>query len=138
MLLRVPLERVFDQSICRTKEQDARLQCSARAMPKFVMPSGAKNGKVSKEKKRKNLAVLAKTQRLKRFFFQQSLSNYVKTVALTRAPENVGENYDIISKHLSHSDWLAIFTCYFSGVFVCFFWFLSIVRVNVVCCRVTL
>jgi len=40
-------------------------------MPKSVMPSGAKNGKVSK-KKRKNLAVLAETPRLKRFFFQQS------------------------------------------------------------------
>jgi len=30
-------------------------------MPKSVMPSGAKNGKVSKKKKRKNLAVLTKT-----------------------------------------------------------------------------
>jgi len=29
-------------------------------MPKSVMPSGAKNGGVSKEKKRKNLALLAK------------------------------------------------------------------------------
>jgi len=36
-------------------------------MPKSVMPSGAKNGKVSKKKKRKNLAVLAKPPRLKRF-----------------------------------------------------------------------
>ena len=44
----------------RTKEQKARLQCLAGAMPKSVMPSGAKYGKVSKEKKRKNLAVLAK------------------------------------------------------------------------------
>jgi len=57
-----------DQSICRTKEQKARLQRLARAMPKSVMPSGAKNGKVSKEKKRKNLAVLAETPRMKRFF----------------------------------------------------------------------
>jgi len=32
------------------------------------MPSTAKNGKVSKEKKRKNLAVLAETPRLKLFF----------------------------------------------------------------------
>jgi len=41
-------------------------------MPKSVMPSGAKNDKVSKEKKRKKLAVLTKSARLKRFFFQQS------------------------------------------------------------------
>jgi len=41
-------------------------------MPKSVMPSATKNVKVSKEKKRKNLAVLAETPRLKRFFFQQS------------------------------------------------------------------
>jgi len=49
MLLRVP-SNVFDQSICRTKEQKERLQCLASAMPKSVMLSGAKNGKVSKEK----------------------------------------------------------------------------------------
>jgi len=39
------------------------------------MPSAAKYDKVSKEKKRKNLEVLAKTPRLKRFFFQQSFSS---------------------------------------------------------------
>ena len=59
------------------------------------MPSAAKYDKVSKEKKRKNLEVLAKTPRLKRFFFQQSFSSNVKTVALTRAPEHVGETHDI-------------------------------------------
>jgi len=37
-------------------------------MPRSVLPSGAKNGKLSKEKKGKNLAVLAKMPRLKRFF----------------------------------------------------------------------
>jgi len=37
-------------------------------MPKFVMPSAAENGKVYKDKKRKNVAVLAKTPRLKGFF----------------------------------------------------------------------
>ena len=36
------------------------------------------------------------------------------------------------------SDLLAIFTCYFSGIFFCNLWFLLIVRVNVVFCRVTL
>jgi len=40
-------------------------------MPKFVMPSAAKKRKVSKEAKRKNSAVLAKTPRLNRFFFLQ-------------------------------------------------------------------
>jgi len=40
-------------------------------MPKYVMSSGAKKGKIiSKEKKRKNLARLTKTPRLTRFFFQ--------------------------------------------------------------------
>jgi len=37
-------------------------------MPNSVTPSAAKNSNVSKEKKRKNLAVLAKTPRLKCFF----------------------------------------------------------------------
>jgi len=75
--LRAPLEKVFDQSMCRTKEQKANLQCSASAMLKSLMPSGAKNGKVSEEKKRKNLAVLAKTPRLKRFFPAKLLSSNV-------------------------------------------------------------
>jgi len=67
MLLRVPSQKFFYQSICRTLEQKAGLQCLASAMPKSAMPSGAKHGKVSKEKKRKNLAVLAKTPRLTLF-----------------------------------------------------------------------
>jgi len=37
-------------------------------MPKSTMPSGAKKRKVSKEKKRKDLAVLAKMLRLNRLF----------------------------------------------------------------------
>jgi len=48
-------------------------------MPKFVMPSAATNGKVSKEKKRKNLAVFAKTVRLRRFIPAKLLSSNVKT-----------------------------------------------------------
>jgi len=36
-------------------------------MPKSVMPSAAKNSKAVEEKNRKNLAVLAKSPRLKRF-----------------------------------------------------------------------
>jgi len=71
MLLRVPSEKVFDQSICRTKEQKAALQCLANAMRKSVIPSAAKNGEVSQEKNLKNVAVLAETPRLKRFFFRQ-------------------------------------------------------------------
>jgi len=62
-------EKVFHQSICRTKEQNTRLQCLASAMPKSVIPSAATSGKVSEEKKRKNLAVFAETPRLKRFFY---------------------------------------------------------------------
>jgi len=39
MLLRVPSEKVFDHSICTTKEQKTRLQRLASAMPNSVMPS---------------------------------------------------------------------------------------------------
>jgi len=62
-MLHGPPEKFFNQSICRTKEQKARLQCLASPMPKSVMPSGAKNGKVFKEKKCNNMAVLAATPR---------------------------------------------------------------------------
>jgi len=73
MLLRGPSEKVIDQSICR--EQKTRLQCLASGMPEFVvMPSAARNGKVYKEKKRKNLTVLVKTPRLKRFFSSKALA----------------------------------------------------------------
>jgi len=40
-------------------------------------------------------------------------------------------------KQHSHSAWLAISTYFFSDVFVCYLWFLLVVRVNVVSCRVT-
>jgi len=95
MLLRGPPEKVCDQSICRTKEQKIRLQCLASAMPKSAMPSADKNARISKEKKRKNLAVLAETPRLKRFFPAKLLSSNFQTVALIRAPENVAETHDI-------------------------------------------
>jgi len=42
------------------------------------MPSAGKNGKVYKEKNRKNLGVLSKTPRLKRFFPAKLLSSNVK------------------------------------------------------------
>jgi len=48
MSLRGPSAKVFDQPICRTKEQKTRLQYLASAMPKSAMPSADKNGKVSK------------------------------------------------------------------------------------------
>jgi len=63
------------------------------------------------------------------FLAKRSSSN-VKAVALTRAPENKGENQDI---SLEATFTLSIF----SGVFVCNLWFLLIVRVNVVSGRVT-
>jgi len=61
-------EKILNQSICRIKKLKTRLQCLASAMPKFAMPSEAKMREVSKEAKRKHLAVLAKTPRLNRFF----------------------------------------------------------------------
>jgi len=82
-------------------------------MLKFAMPSGDKMRRVCKEAKRKNLTVFAKTSRLNRCFSAKLSSSNVKAMALTRALENIGG-----SKHLSHSAWLAILTCSFSGVFV--------------------
>jgi len=60
------------------RKKKTRQQCLASAIPKSVMPSTAKNGKVSKERKRKNLAVLAKTPRLKRFFSSKALAATLK------------------------------------------------------------
>jgi len=51
--------------------------------------------KVCKDPKSKNLAVLAKTSRLNRFFSAKLSSSNVEAVVLTRAPENVGGNHDI-------------------------------------------
>jgi len=59
------------------------LQCLAGEMPKPTMPSGAKKCKVSKEKKRKDLAMLAKLPRLNRLFPTKLSSSNVKAVALT-------------------------------------------------------
>jgi len=93
-------------------------------MPKSAMQSGAM--KSAKLLRRKSARMWTKFS-----------SSNVKAVALTRAPENVGENQDISLEQFSHSAWLAIFTCSFSGVFVCNLWFVLIVRVNVVSCRAT-
>jgi len=60
-------------------------------MPTSVMPAAAKNGKVPKEKKRENLAVLAKTPQLKHFFLAKLSSSNIKAVVLTGTPENVGQ-----------------------------------------------
>jgi len=94
MLLRGPLEKVFDQSLCRTKEQKTRLQCLAWAMPESVMSTAAKSV-FFKEKKRKDLAELAKKSRLKCFFPAKLSSSNVEAVPLTRAPENEGETHGI-------------------------------------------
>jgi len=83
------------------------------------MPSGAKNGQVSKDKRRKNLAMLAQFRDWNLFFSATFLSSNVKTVALTRAPKNVGETYDISFEAPFTLRLLAILTWYFSGVFVC-------------------
>jgi len=72
--------------------------------------------KASKKKKRKDLAVLAKTRELNRFFQQKFSSSNVKSVALTRAPTNEGENQDIGLETFSHSARLATLTCSLSGV----------------------
>ena len=115
------------------------MQCLASAMPNVAMPSRVKLRKVFKETKRKNLAVLAKTQRLNRFFFSaKPSSSNVEAVASTRAPENVGGNHDIgfeapFTVSLAGHVEMLLFRC-----FSLYLWFLLIVRVNVVSCRVTL
>jgi len=43
-----PVKKGVNQSICRRKEQKTKLQYVASAMPKSVMPSGAKKRKISK------------------------------------------------------------------------------------------
>ena len=53
-------------------------------------------------------------------------------MALTEAPENVGENHNI-SFEVQLAGHIDMFS-YFSGVFVCNRWFLLTVRVNVVSC----
>jgi len=55
-------------------------------MPKFAMPSGAEMRKVCWEVKRNNLAVLAKTSKLNRFF-QQSFQ--AATLKQWRQPEHL-------------------------------------------------
>jgi len=60
----------------------------ASAMPKSVMSPAAENVKVFKDQKRKNLAVLAETPWLKRFFPAKFLSSNVETVALTKCRWN--------------------------------------------------
>jgi len=73
MLLSGPSEKVL---ITRFVERKNRLlmalQISASSDAEFVMPSGVKKRNVSEEKKRKNLVVLAKTSRLKRFLFSKT------------------------------------------------------------------
>ena len=65
------------------------LQCIAGAMPKFLLLSGAKKRKISKEKKRKDLAVIAKTPRLNHFFPAKLPSSNFEAVTLTTASKNV-------------------------------------------------
>jgi len=59
-------------------------------------------------------------------------------VALIRAPENVGEKRDTSLEAPFALGLGGRLTFYFSGGFVGNLWFLPIVRVNVVSCRVTL
>ena len=66
-----PVRKGFNQSIRKTKEQKTRLQCLASAMPELKCDQDIRSyekRKASKKKKRKDLAVLAKTPRLNRFF----------------------------------------------------------------------
>jgi len=59
-------------------------------------------------------------------------------VALTRAPENVGENHDKSFEAPSPLSLAGHIDMLFSGVFVCNLWSLLIAGVNVVSRRVSL
>ena len=78
--------------------------------------------------------MLAKAPRLNRFFLQNFQA---ATSKQGRKPERL-KIKTLAWKQVSHSAWLTILTCSFSGVFVCNLRFLLIVRVNVVSCWVTL
>jgi len=94
--------------------------------------------KASKKKKRKDLVVLAKTSRLNRFFQEHFQAAIVKAVALTRAPENEGENQDISVETTFTLSLAGYIDMFFFQCLVCNLWFLLIGLVNVVSCRVTL
>ena len=82
----------FNQSIRRTKEQTTTLQCLAWAMPKPLMPSGAvKSAKLLRKSAR---TWQCKLKRHDWIAFSNKTCK-VKAVALTRAPENEGENENI-------------------------------------------
>jgi len=72
------------------------------------------------------------------FFFSAKLLSSGKTVALTGAPENVGEDHAISFEAPFTLSLAGHIDILFFGDFVCNLWFLLIVRVNVVSCRVTL
>jgi len=59
-------------------------------------------------------------------------------VALTIGPENVGENHDISFEAPFALKLAGQIDVIFPVLFVCNLWFLLIVRVNVISCRVTL
>jgi len=82
MLLRGPENVLISPPVVQT-----RLQCLASVMPKSVMPSAQQLSKckVSKEKKRKDLAASAKPPRLNRF-----LQNFqAATLKQYRQPEHL-------------------------------------------------
>ena len=86
------------------------LQCLANAKPKSMIPSAQQlnKRKVSKEKKRKDLAVSVQT-----LFAAGLSSGKVKAVPLTRTPENVSENHDISFEAAFTPAWPAILTLFF-------------------------
>ena len=82
-------------------------------------------------KKRKDMAVLSQNAATESFFQAKLSSSNFKAVALTRAPENEGENQDICLETIFTLRLAVILTCSFSGVF-CDLWFVLIVQLIVV------
>jgi len=85
-------------------------------MPKSVMPSGAmKSARIWQR--------LQKPATESLFVSKLSSSNF-KAVTLAEHLKMKVKIKTLAWKQLSHSAWLVILTCSFSGVFICNLWFL--------------
>jgi len=91
MLLCGPSQKVLISGFVQRKSRNGIAVCSWRDA-EILIPSGAKKHRISKEKKRKDLAVIAKTLRLNHVFPAKLSSSNFEAVTLTTAFKNVGEN----------------------------------------------
>jgi len=94
--------------------------------------------KASEKKHKQGSGSVSKNAATESVFLSKLSRSKVKAVALTRAPENEGENQDMSLETTFTLSLAGHIDIFFSGAFVCNLWFLLIVWVDVVSCRVTL